>query len=1169
MGQNLDAFIAKWAAAGPSERANKDLFLAELCAVLDVPPPNPSANDPERDTYVFEREAKLAHEGGESTIGRIDLYKQDCFILEAKQASGEGSSKLGKAKRGTPAWNILMMEAYGQALGYALSFDRRPPFIIVCDIGHCFDLYAAFDGSGNYRPFPNAQNNRLFLADLGKHRETLRTLFEKPHDLDPSKHSAKITREVAGHLANLAKKLEDDGHDATLVAQFLMRCLFTMFAEDVGLLPEGMFTKALKEQWLPHPEIFPSQIEHVWRTMNEGGELFVIGRILRFNGGLFANPQALRLDKKALGLLLEAAECNWSDVEPAIFGTLLERALDPKERHALGAHYTPRAYVERLVRPTIEEPLRADWDVVQAQARRFVVAAEQAKTPKAHKDKLAEAVEVVRAFHSKLCHTHVLDPACGSGNFLYVTLDLFKRLEGEVLGLLESLGEKQTLMHMEKVRVTPAQFHGIEIKRWAKEIAELVLWIGYLQWHFRMYGKNSPVSEPVLQDYKNIECRDAVLAYDGEPELVRDEKGKPVTRWDGESTKTNSVTGNEVPDETKRVSVYKYKNPRKADWPKVDFIVGNPPFIGTKRMRSALTDEYVDALRTTYQAEVEDNADLVMYWWEKAAALLAKKAIQSFGFITTNSITMSFNRRLVRRHLESGVRLVWCVPDHPWSDSESGAAVRIAMTSASIDMDRRPVLMRVVTEETDPEAGDGSASITFSIQTGGVLHEDLRMGADVAGVGPLLANGGLGGMGVALHGHGFVLEPSQAIKLRGGLTDPTIRPYLGGRDLQQERRERYLIDFSGMTEEAARIVNPAAFQHVVDHVLPERVANRRDSIRTLWWRFGWERPLLREAMNGLPRFVATPETAKSRVFQFVDGAVLPDHKIVVVASDDASHLGVLSSRVHVTWALASGGRLEDRPVYNKSLCFDTFPFPLGGTNQLARIRELGEELDAHRKRQQAAHPDLTITGMYNVLEKLRSGEALTAKDKVIHEQGLVSVLKKAARRSGRGRLRCLRLAARPDRRTDPGTPGGAERRARGRGAARAHPLAAPRIPEPDRRQGRDPRKARHHRRARRSRTRCRHRDRLAQETGRTDRGRARPPDQGRGRVDRGRSRRRLQERQEIRRRRSPRQPRCPRHPGRLRSPRHPPLEIHPRGCVACDDLKRGNVVVGGVACYAS
>ena len=469
MGQNLDDFIAKWSAAGPAEQANKDLFLAELCDVMDIARPNPTTGDLDRDTYVFERKVPIVHEDSEATLGSIDLYKQGCFILEAKQASGEGTSKLGKAKRGTPAWNILMKDAYGQALGYARSFDRPPPFIIVCDIGHCFDLYAAFDGGGNYQPFPNAQNHRLFFSKLAEHQDTLRKLFDKPLDLDPSKHSAKITREVAGHLANLAKKLEDDGHDATLVAQFLMRCLFTMFAEDVGLLPEGMFTKALKEQWLPHPEIFPSQIQHLWRTMNEGGELFVIGRILRFNGGLFASPQALKLDKKALDLLLEAAECNWSDVEPAIFGTLLERALDPKERHALGAHYTPRAYVERLVRPTIEEPLRADWDVVQAQARRFVVAAEQAKTPKAHKDKLAEAVEVVRAFHSKLCHTHVLDPACGSGNFLYVTLDLFKRLEGEVLGLLESLGEKQTLMHMEKVRVTPAQFHGIEIKRWAKE----------------------------------------------------------------------------------------------------------------------------------------------------------------------------------------------------------------------------------------------------------------------------------------------------------------------------------------------------------------------------------------------------------------------------------------------------------------------------------------------------------------------------------------------------------------------------------------------------------------------------------------------------------------------------------------------------------------------------
>jgi GT2 family glycosyltransferase len=365
----------------------------------------------------------------------------------------------------------------------------------------------------------------------------------------------------------------------------------------------------------------PGGVASLWRTMNEGGEVFgVVGKILRFNGGLFASPKALALDKKALALLLQAAECNWADVEPAIFGTLLERAIDPKERHALGAHFTPRAYVERLVRPTIEEPLRADWDVVQAHVRQILVAGEHAKTAKASKDKLKEAVAVVREFHQKLCQTRVLDPACGSGNFLYVTLDLFKRLEGEVLSRLESLGETQTMMHMESVRVTPAQFHGIEIKRWGKEIAELVLWIGYLKWHFRTYSKTIRPEEPILRDYKNIECRDAILAYDGEPEPVLDEKGRPVTRWDGESMKANPVTSEQVPDESKRVPVYRYKSPSKAEWPEADFVVGNPPFLGKGKLRQAMGDGYAETLRQTYP-DVPESADFVLYWWHKAAEL--------------------------------------------------------------------------------------------------------------------------------------------------------------------------------------------------------------------------------------------------------------------------------------------------------------------------------------------------------------------------------------------------------------------------------------------------------------------------------------------------------------------------------------------------------------------
>jgi hypothetical protein len=267
MPQTLDAFISKWAASGAAERANKDSFLNELCDVLEVARPNPTVNDLERDTYVFERKVPRVHDDGETTSGSIDLFKQDCFILEAKQASGEGASKLGKAKRDTPAWNLLMKDAYGQALGYARGFDRPPPFIIVCDIGYCLDLYAAFDGSGDYHPFPNAQNNRVFIAKLAEHRTTLRAIFDNPFSLDPSKHAARVTREVAGHLASLAKALEDAGHDQTLVAQFLMRCLFTMFAEDVGLLPEGVFTRELKEHWITSPDSFPGGVESLWRTI--------------------------------------------------------------------------------------------------------------------------------------------------------------------------------------------------------------------------------------------------------------------------------------------------------------------------------------------------------------------------------------------------------------------------------------------------------------------------------------------------------------------------------------------------------------------------------------------------------------------------------------------------------------------------------------------------------------------------------------------------------------------------------------------------------------------------------------------------------------------------------------------------------------------------------------
>ncbi len=283
------AYIERWRHAGAAERANKDSFLSELCRALDLEQPQPKTNDAERDRYVFDKKVRRAREGG-SSLGKIDLYRAGCFVLEAKQIKPE--------KRETPAWNQAMNDAHGQALGYAKSLPEPPPFVVVCDLGYCFDLYASFDGSGAYRPFPDAFRKRLYFADLERHADALRALWLDPLSLDPSRRQARVTREVATRIADLSKELEVSGGDPEIVARFLMRCLFTMFAEDVGLLEGKPFSRFLEEYWLPHPKSFPGGIATLWRAMNEGGETLV-GKMLRFNGGLFKDQSVLALSREA------------------------------------------------------------------------------------------------------------------------------------------------------------------------------------------------------------------------------------------------------------------------------------------------------------------------------------------------------------------------------------------------------------------------------------------------------------------------------------------------------------------------------------------------------------------------------------------------------------------------------------------------------------------------------------------------------------------------------------------------------------------------------------------------------------------------------------------------------------------------------------------------------
>ncbi|MFZ5731573.1 MAG: class I SAM-dependent DNA methyltransferase, partial [Pseudomonadota bacterium] len=488
----------------------------------------------------------------------------------------------------------------------------------------------------------------------------------------------------------------------------------------------------------------------------------------------------------------------------------------------------------------------------------------------------------------------------------------------------------------------------------AAAIAELVLWIGYLQWHFRTKG--GPPDEPILKAFKNIQVKNAVLTWDGEP---------VPTIVDGKQT---------------------YPNARRPEWPAAEFIVGNPPFIGASFLRARLGDAYTEALWAVHP-HMNESADFVMYWWDRAAELLTRKGtvLRRFGLVTTNSISQVFQRRVMEKHLKAKkpVSLVIAIPDHPWTKAtDDAAAVRIAMTVGEAGTTHG-----VLRETTSESALDTDApQISFKESTS-TINSDLTVGVDVTSARTLGSNDGISSPGVKLHGSGFIVTPQEAEHLglgkREGL-EKYIRHYRNGRDLTSRPRGVMVIDLFGLKADDVRKKFPEVYQHLAAMVKPEREkeaarSGSKDSqaYAKHWWMFGKPRQELRPALANRPRYIGTVETTKHRVFQFLDASIVPDNMLIAIGSDDAFHLGVLSSHIHVTWALRAGGWLGvgNDPRYSKSRCFDPFPFPDANNIQKQTIRVIAEELDAHRKRVLDEHPHLTLTGLYNVLEKLRAGAA--------------------------------------------------------------------------------------------------------------------------------------------------------------------------------------------------
>ncbi len=722
---------------------------------------------------------------------------------------------------------------------------------------------------------------------------------------------------------------------------------------------------------------FPDAARSFLQMMDKGGyDLATQARIRWFNGGLFRYVDPVPVTEDELAALTAAARCDWANVEPAIFGALLEQALDPAERAELGAHYTPRAYVERLIEPTIMEPLRTDWEAVEAEAIGLYLAGD-----------VQGGRRLIHAFHDQLCKIRVLDPACGTGNFLYVAMRMMKELEEEVLSTLGEMGEHQGVLGLQGHVVSPEQFYGLEKNTHAAWIAEMVMWIGHLQWHFRVSGDAMP-TEPILKDFRTIRCTDALL------EWSRTE----IERSDGASSSSESSCGRPLFERDDGREVVRYMDPRPREWPSVHFIIGNPPFIGGKDLRRELGDGYVDALASIRGGRFR-SADLVTAWWDRAAELLTRdgSVLRRFGFITTNSITQTFSRRVLEHHLQRQppVRIVFGIADHPWVRGQGCADVRIAMSvveRGSPDGQARWLKIR-----SEMGLHTERPTLTFK-ERHGVIGADLTLDSRLIRAAPLKANAGLAYRGVQLMGSGFLVDPSRASALlsgsRAGAPSP-IRDYRNGRDLADRPRGLQAIDFFGWEEATARQDHPLVYQHLLETVKPERDRNNRASYRDNWWTFGEPRRDLREALTGLDRYIVTIETAKHRWFRFLDASVLPDNKLVVVASDDPAVLAVLSSRQHRAWFAANAGRIgeyEREAVYVKGACFDRFPFPELAGERRTELAALAEELDALRARVLEKHAFLTMTGLYNARALIGAREGLEEAAQVVHEAGCVGLI---------------------------------------------------------------------------------------------------------------------------------------------------------------------------------
>ncbi|PZR96554.1 MAG: class I SAM-dependent DNA methyltransferase [Stutzerimonas stutzeri] len=859
-------FIRKWKPVALTERASAQAHFLDLCKLFGHL--DPIEADPTGEAFAFEKGATKTG-GGD---GFADVWKRGFFAWEYK-----------KKKRDLGA-------ALEQLTRYASALDN-PPLHVVCDTVR-FRIETRWTNTVTAKyEFELEQ-----LADPDKFA-LLRAVFHDPEALRPKQTRASLTKDAADKFQTISDRLQHRNPDKEAVAHFINQLVFCFFANSVKLLPEGLLLKLIQTS-LKRPSRARDYFDKLFAEMENGGE-FDLTEIKHFNGGLFDGRRALALEADELGLLQALHSFRWDLIDPTIFGTLFERFLDPDKRAQIGAHYTDPDKIMLIVEPVVMRPLRAEWEAVKAQIEKVMrpVLGEGARGLEKRFETARAKAELVRdQFIDRLCGLSILDPACGSGNFLYLALQAVKDLEYKVLLESEAL-----LLRRALPRVGPRILRGIEINPLAAELARTVIWIGDIQWGIRNGLTHRP--EPILEKLDTIECRDALIDWTQEP-------------------------------------------PAEAQWPEAEFIIGNPPFLGGKKLRGGLGDGTVETLFAVFDGKVPREADLVTYWFEKARHQIAAGQTKRAGLVSTNSIRGGANRKVVERLIaDAPIFEAWA--DEPWI--LDGAAVRVSMVCFGAR-----------------QQGEGLALDGLPVEA---IHADLTaLAADVGKARRLSENADVAFMGVTKSGPfdiaGEIARSwlSAPVNPNGRANAVVLQPSMNGRDITSRRSDRWIIHFPNQDQEADVSLFEAPYEYSLRHIKPVRLSSATKSNRSQWWRFERRRPELFAAIGPLQQYIGTSMVSKHRFFVFLDKAILPENLIIAIARDDDTSFGILHSRFHEAWSLRLGTWLGvgNDPRYTPTTTFETFPFPEGLTPNLPaaayaddpraiRIAAAAKLLDERRK----------------------------------------------------------------------------------------------------------------------------------------------------------------------------------------------------------------------------